>query len=116
MPRSTRHARVRHHMPAVQTVTGPVEADALGLTLIHEHFFSADEMVSAQWPHVRDREDDYGLALTTAAAVKRHGAQTVVDPTAALLGRDARALARLAGDSGLQLVTRTGIYTYDHLP
>ncbi|HEV3129351.1 MAG TPA: hypothetical protein VGY32_10235 [Solirubrobacteraceae bacterium] len=103
-------------MPTVQTVTGPVEADAFGVTLIHEHFFSADEMVSRQWPHVRNDEDDYGLALTTAAAVRRHGVQTVVDPSAAMLGRDVRALARLAGDSGLQLVTCTGIYTYDYLP
>jgi phosphotriesterase-related protein len=103
-------------MATVCTVTGPVDADELGLTLIHEHFFSADEVISVQWPHVRDREDDYGLAATTAGAVKRHGVQTVVDPTAAMLGRDVRALARLSQDVGLRLITCTGIYTYGHLP
>ena len=103
-------------MASVHTVTGPVDAGELGLTLIHEHFFSADEMVSVQWPHVRDREDDFGLAATTAGAVKRHGVQTVVDPTAPMLGRDVGALARLSHETGLRLITCTGIYTYGHLP
>jgi phosphotriesterase-related protein len=103
-------------MATVATVAGPVDASELGLTLIHEHFISADEMVSAQWPHLRDPEDDYGLALSNAGEVKRHGVRTVVDPTAAMLGRDVRGLARLATDSGLYLVTCTGIYTYEHLP
>src|SRR5260370_14809813 len=90
-------------MTTVHSVTGPIDAGARGVTLIHEHFFSADEMVFVQWPHVRSREDDYGLALATAAAVKRHGVQTVVDPTAAMLGRDVRSLARLSADSGLHV-------------
>ncbi len=103
-------------MATVETVTGPVDASALGLTLIHEHFFSADEIVSAQWPHVRDPEHDYGLALAAAEAVKEHDVRTVVEPTAAMLGRDVRSLARLSHDTGLQIVTCTGIYTYEHLP
>lgn len=103
-------------MGAVQTVTGPVDARELGLTLIHEHFFSADEATSAQWPHLRDAEHDYGLALAAARAVQAHGVRTVVDPTAMLIGRDVRALRRLAEETGLQIVTCTGIYTYDHLP
>jgi phosphotriesterase-related protein len=101
---------------SVQTVTGPIDADQLGLTLIHEHFFSSDEAVSLQWPHVRDREREYGLARESAEAVKACGVRTVVEPTAMLLGRDIPALQRLAGDTGLQIVACTGIYTYDHLP
>jgi len=103
-------------MTTVQTVTGPVDADSLGLTLIHEHFFSSDEAVSVQWPHVRDHEREYALALESAEAVKGHGVKTVVEPTAMLLGRDIGALQRLAGETGLQIVPCTGIYTYDHLP
>ncbi|MBV9915094.1 MAG: hypothetical protein JO153_01225, partial [Solirubrobacterales bacterium] len=48
-------------MPAVQTVSGAVEPEQLGLTLIHEHFFSGDEAVAVQWPHVRDREREWAL-------------------------------------------------------
>jgi phosphotriesterase-related protein len=103
-------------MRTVQTVTGAINAEELGLTLIHEHFFSSDEAVSIQWPHVRDREHEYALALESAEAVKRHGVRTVVEPTAMLLGRDIPALQRLAADTGLQIVPCTGIYTYDQLP
>ena len=54
--------------------------------------------------------------VESAEAVKAHGVRTVVEPTAMLLGRDIPALQRLAGDTGLQIVPCTGIYTYDHLP
>jgi phosphotriesterase-related protein len=103
-------------MATVQTVSGRVDADQLGLTLIHEHFFSSDEAVSVQWPHVRDHDREFELALESAEAVKRHGVRTVVEPTAMLLGRDIEASRRLASQTGLQIVACTGIYTYDPLP
>jgi phosphotriesterase-related protein len=103
-------------MATVETVTGRIDVDDLGLTLIHEHFFSSDEAVSAQWPHVRDHDREFELALESAEAVKGHGVKTVVEPTAMLLGRDIRTSQRLAQESGIQVVACTGIYTYDHLP
>jgi phosphotriesterase-related protein len=103
-------------MTPIQSVTGALEPGALGLTLIHEHFFSSDEMVLAQWPHLRDHEREYELALEAARSVQAQGVRTVVDPTAAMLGRDVRALERLSSETGLQIVTCTGIYSYDHLP
>ncbi len=103
-------------MATVETVGGQIDAGELGLTLIHEHFFSGDEAICTQWPHVRDRGTEYQLALEAAGAVKGHGVRTVVDPTAMLLGRDIPALKRLADDTGLQIVVCTGIYTYDYLP
>src|ERR1700693_5645471 len=103
-------------MPSVGPVSGRIDAADLGLTLIHEHFFSSDEAVSVQWPHVRDREQEHQLALESAEAVKAHGVRTVVEPTAMLLGRDAEASKRVAEETGLQIALCTGIYTYDHLP
>jgi phosphotriesterase-related protein len=103
-------------MATVQTVRGPIDTEQMGLTLIHEHFFSSGEAVSVQWPHVRDHDREYELALESAEAVKSHGVKTVVEPTAMLLGRDIEASRRLASDTGLQIVACTGIYTYDHLP
>src|SRR5947209_20618480 len=100
-------------MATVETVGGRIDAGELGLTLIHEHFFSSDEAVTAQWPHVRDKEREYELALESAEAVKAHGVKTVVEPTAMLLGRDIPASRRLASDAGLQTVAVTGTYTYD---
>lgn len=103
-------------MESVNTVTGDIDADELGLTLIHEHFYSSDEAVTVQWPHVRDRETEHSLAVESAEAVKGHGVKTVVEPTAMLLGRDIQALQQLATETGLQIIACTGIYTYDHLP
>ncbi len=103
-------------MPTVETVAGRIDVEELGLTLIHEHFFSSDEAVSVQWPHVRDHDREFELALQTAAAVREHGVRTVVEPTAMLLGREVRTSQRLASEAGLQIVVCTGIYTYDHLP
>lgn len=103
-------------MATVETVGGRIDVEELGLTLIHEHFFSSDEAVSAQWPHVREREREFELAMESAQALESHGVKTVVEPTAMLLGRDVEASRRLASESGLQIVMCTGIYTYDHLP
>ncbi|MCB0860338.1 MAG: phosphotriesterase [Solirubrobacterales bacterium] len=103
-------------MQTVNTVTGEIAADELGLTLIHEHFYSSDEAVSVQWPHVRDRQQEHDLAVESAEAVKGHGVRTVVEPTAMLLGRDVQASRQLAEETGLQIVLCTGIYTYDYLP
>jgi phosphotriesterase-related protein len=103
-------------MATVETVAGPIDAEDLGLTLIHEHFFSRDEAVAFQWPHVMDDEEEHRLAMEAADAVKAHGVRTVVEPTAMLLGRDVRRSQRVASESGLHVVACTGIYTYDHLP
>jgi phosphotriesterase-related protein len=103
-------------MPQVQTVTGLVAADELGLTLIHEHFRGRDESTVFQWPHLHDEEAEYAEALEMARAVQAHGVRTVVEPTAMMLGRDVPFLIRLAQETGLNIVPCTGIYTYDHLP
>src|SRR5436309_15534916 len=103
-------------MATVETVGGRIDAEELGTVLIHEHFFSSDEAVSAQWPHVREHDREHELAIESAEAVKGHGVKTVVEPTAMLLGRDIEASRRVATETGLQVVACTGIYTYDHLP
>jgi phosphotriesterase-related protein len=103
-------------MPQVQTVTGPVDADELGLTLIHEHFRGRDEASVFQWPHLHDEDAEYALAVEQAEAVLGHGVRTVVEPTAMMLGRDLPFLQKLGQETGLQIVPCTGIYTYDHLP
>jgi predicted metal-dependent phosphotriesterase family hydrolase len=56
-------------MATVETVNGQIDVEELGLTLIHEHFFSSDEAVTAQWPHVRDRDREFELALESAEAI-----------------------------------------------
>ena len=103
-------------MPTVETVNGPIEADQLGRTLIHEHFRTTDEAMRFQFPHLYDEDAEWESALSDANAVKGHGIDTVVEPSAMFLTRDANFSKRVADESGLQVVLATGVYTYDHLP
>ena len=103
-------------MATVETVNGPIELEQLGLTLIHEHFRSADEAMRFQFPHLYDEEAEWEAAISDARAVKGHGVKTVVEPSAMFLTRDAAFSKRVADESGLQILLATGVYTYEHLP
>jgi phosphotriesterase-related protein len=103
-------------MPTVETVNGPVDAEELGLTLIHEHFRATDEAGRFQFPHLYDEQGEWDAAMHDANGVKGHGVKTVVEPSAMFLHRDAAFSKRVSDESGLQVVLATGVYTYDHLP
>jgi phosphotriesterase-related protein len=103
-------------MPTVETTGGPVDAEQLGLTLIHEHFRATDEAGRFQFPHLYDEDAEWEAAIADANAVKSHGVKTVVEPSALFLHRDAAFSKRVADESGLNVVLATGVYTYDHLP
>jgi len=103
-------------MPNVETVNGPVDVEELSLTLIHEHFRATDEAGRVQFPHLYDEEGEWDAAMSDANAVKGHGVQTVVEPSAMFLTRDAAFSKRVADESGLNIILATGVYTYDYLP
>jgi phosphotriesterase-related protein len=110
----------------VQTVTGMVEAEQLGTTLIHEHLRNKDEAVQLQWPtaasvkedppHEVTAEQTVEIAVREARAAVELGIKTIGEPTAMFLGRDVNFMRRVSEESGLQVIPCTGIYTYDHLP
>jgi phosphotriesterase-related protein len=114
-------------MGTVETVGGPIDAENLGTTLVHEHLRARDEAVYAQWPHARtiaeeeplrevDPAGEYEIAARLAGRLVELGVQTICDPSAMFLGRDIEFMGRVAAETGLQVVACTGIYTYDHLP
>jgi phosphotriesterase-related protein len=113
-------------MEQVQTVTGPVDVDQLGTTLIHEHLRNADEAVHNQWPsagaakedppHEVAPGEDYEIAVREAKAAVELGIKTIGEPTAMFLGRDVEFMRRVSEETGLQMIPCTGIYTYDYLP
>ncbi|PSK99931.1 phosphotriesterase-related protein [Murinocardiopsis flavida] len=124
-------------MTLVRTVTGTVPADALGLTLPHEHLandlraavvpptrpdlaFLADAPVSAEvaWllreqPYacrdhcVLDDADAMAADLRGFAAA---GGRSVIDLTPPGIGRDPRALRAIAERTGLNVVMGSGWY------
>ncbi len=103
-------------MSQVHTVQGPVEADELGLTLVHEHVRFRDEAVAEQWPGRYDEQLELDAALLAVNGAKDRGVRTIVDPTAMFGGRDVSFMKRVADETGVQIVACTGIYSYDYLP
>jgi phosphotriesterase-related protein len=103
-------------MPSVETVQGAVDAQELGLTLVHEHLRFRDEAVAAEWPSRYDEQLELGAALVAVNAAKRHGVRTILDPAAMFAGRDVRFMKQVAEQTGVRIVACTGIYSYDYLP
>lgn len=101
---------------SINTVTGPVEPEALGRTCIHEHVRFVDEAVSEQWPDWYDPAQQLEDAVAQVESVQAHGVKTIVEPTAMFGGRSAPFMRQVCERTGIQLVACTGVYTYDHLP
>jgi phosphotriesterase-related protein len=103
-------------MSTIETVTGPVEAGELGITLAHEHVRFRDEAVAVNWPGRYDAAAELQAALDAVRAAQGHGVTTIVEPTAMFGGRDVRFMKQVADATGVRLIPCTGIYTYDFLP
>jgi len=101
----------------VATVRGPVPADGLGVTLMHEHVFVLSPEIMANYPEgwgdEQAREDD---AVEKLNALKNIGVDTIVDPTVIGLGRYIPRIARIAQRTDLQIIVATGVYTYNDVP
>jgi phosphotriesterase-related protein len=103
-------------MPKVETVQGALDAEELGIVLVHEHVRFRDEAVAVEWPGRYDEQAELVAALDAVAAARERGVQTIVDPTAMFGGRDVRFMQQVAEQGGVQIVACTGIYSYDYLP
>ncbi|CCH51106.1 Phosphotriesterase homology protein [Fibrisoma limi BUZ 3] len=94
----------------IMTVRGPIGADQLGLTLIHEHvlvdFIGADKTGYGRW----NRDKVAATMLPYLQELKQLGCQAILDCTPAYLGKDPRLLARLSAESGIHILTNTGYY------
>jgi len=104
-------------VPTVETARGPVDADQLGVTLMHEHVFTLTADVQQNYPGEWGSEDER-VADAVAKLQKAYdaGVRTIVDPTVVGLGRYVPRIARLAEQVPLNIVVATGLYTYDDVP
>jgi phosphotriesterase-related protein len=103
----------------LNSVTGPLPLDKLGLTLMHEHvlvdFIGADKITSGRYNPV----DVFHAALPHLKKAFSVGCRTLVECTPAYLGRDPALLRRLSEASGVQIITNTGYYSANrnkHVP
>src|SRR5436305_266825 len=115
-PPVPREERLR--MATIETVSGPVDEEDLGLTLAHEHIRSTSEGVRANFPHLYDEQDELDKAVAQFKEVMDRGVKTIVEPTCMDLGRDVHLARRVVEATGIQLVMCTGIYgaRYTFLP
>jgi phosphotriesterase-related protein len=94
----------------VQTVSGPIAADDVGLTLSHEHvlvdFIGADHVS----PDRYDRATVMAALTPQVMAAREAGVQVMVECTPAFLGRDPLLLKELSERTGMRFVTNTGLY------
>ena len=127
----------------VMTVLGAVPAARLGLTLMHEHILND---VTCWWNKPAEPErahlgtapvsieilgelrmdpfanrhncalDDEALAIDELRPVAALGGRTVVDPSCRGIGRNPRALVRIAKATGLQVVMGAGYYLQSSHP
>ncbi len=94
----------------VMTVNGPIDADAMGFTLTHEHVL-ADFIGAEKYSKDRyDADDVYKTALPHLIDLKKTGCDTFIDCSPAYLGRDVLLLKKLGEASGLNIITNTGYY------
>ncbi len=103
-------------MGQVQTVRGPVDADALGMVLMHEHVFVRSPEVAANWPTGWDRGARLAQAVERLCELAETGIGTIVDLTVPGLGRDVELVQEVAVQVPLNIVVATGYYTYEVLP
>jgi len=103
----------------IETVGGAVDPAQLGVTLMHEHVLVDFVGAAAVSPTRYDADVVFTRALPFLRQAKALGCATLVECTPAYLGRDPRLLRRLAGASGLNILSNTGYYGANndkHLP
>lgn len=103
-------------MKYINSVTGQIEIEQLGKTLIHEHLRTRSECVPVQFPRLYNAEEEYRLAMEQVVAVKERGVKTIFDPSVMGLDRDVRFMRRVSEDSGVQIIAATGIFAFHYLP
>ena len=94
----------------INSVNGSIDADALGTTLIHEHFLvdfiGASKTSFDRW----NRDAVVKKVLPFLLEAKQAGVKSVFDCTPKFLGRDVVLLQMLALQSGVNIITNTGYY------
>jgi phosphotriesterase-related protein len=104
-------------MASVETVRGPIELDALGVTLMHEHVFIVNpELLQNYGADYWDEEERVDDAIAKLRALKDAGVDTIVDPTVIGLGRYIPRLQRVNAQVDINVIPATGLYTFENLP
>ncbi|MDA0365676.1 MAG: hypothetical protein O3B31_03240 [Chloroflexi bacterium] len=99
-------------MSTVQTIRGPIESSALGVTLSHEHMGPGAAGME-RIPGLFDEEFVLKADLAALAKARAAGIQSIIDLTPFDLGRQISLFAKIAdADPGVNIVCATGVYRW----
>jgi phosphotriesterase-related protein len=103
-------------MAYIQTVTGAISPDTLGITYTHEHILCDQRRCRNDGLRPRGGDeglmllDDIGVAIQELADLKPIGADAMVEVTMQAWGRDVVGLRRISEASGLRIIATSGFY------
>ena len=95
----------------LMTVRGPVTADQMGMTLLHEHVrvaFPGWDLEAKS--KLKTREEEVSTSVERMQELLAYGVNTFVDPCPMELGRDVTLLQEMSEKSGMNIVCSTGFY------
>lgn len=94
-------------MAMINSVTGPISADELGFTLMHEHVMVSASGLYDSYPDLLGPNPEE-RAIQCLIEAKKGGVDTLVDATTFDLGRKAPLLAEVSKKSGVNIINVTG--------
>jgi phosphotriesterase-related protein len=100
----------------VHTVRGPVPADHLGPTLMHEHVFVVDAEYAWNYYPAEEVADHIAAAAAQLNAAYEAGVRTIVDCTVLGVGRIVPWLREVAALTPINIVLATGVFVTAELP
>jgi phosphotriesterase-related protein len=100
---------------SIMTVNGPIEADALGRTLMHEHlvigFPGWESDTKAPAPDYRNM---VAACVDRIQQLQDGGFTSLVDPCPNDVGRNVDLMAEVAARTGFNIIFATGLYNEHH--
>ena len=93
-------------MSLINSVLGPLDTEALGFTLMHEHVISQG-FVAQNYPELFD-DHFMDKIIAGISESKKGGVDTIIDATTFDLGRDAAILAEISRRTKVNIIACTG--------
>ena len=95
----------------VNSVTGPIFVEDLGVTLMHEHILIGYPGWEADTLHPGpSREETIAIAIEKIQSMQAQGIQSMLDPCPNDLGRDVALAAEVSSKTGFNIICATGLY------